>query len=92
MQKKLPWLIIGLGNPGKEYEGTRHNIGRDTVSLSAKKLAPEKFEAVSKVFALVLDAKIGHHSAVFLLPESFMNKSGAAVGPAIRLYKGRALW
>lgn len=73
-------IIIGLGNPGAEYEGTRHNAGREAVMRLAKKLGIE-FKEDKKSQALV--AKSG--KVTLVLPETFMNKSGAAVG---KLAKG----
>src|SRR3989338_10766041 len=83
-------LIIGLGNPGEEYENTRHNIGRAIVKKCAKKNDLPDFEYDKKSNALVTQGKIGPASAkgyseakkekvVFALPETFMNKSGEAV-------------
>ena len=84
------FLIIGLGNPGEEYENTRHNIGRAIVEKCAKKNDLPDFEYDKKSNALVAQGKIGPASAkgyseakkekvVFALPETFMNKSGEAV-------------
>jgi peptidyl-tRNA hydrolase, PTH1 family len=69
-------IIIGLGNPGAEYEGTRHNAGREAVMKFAEKAGFDDFEFDKKSQALV--SKKGKHTLI--LPETFMNKSGAAVG------------
>lgn len=81
------YLIIGLGNPGREYEGTRHNIGRAVVVAFAKKIGTNDFSFNKKWNALVAEAKIGKEKLALLLPETFMNKSGNAAGPAARFYK-----
>ncbi|MDE1874842.1 MAG: aminoacyl-tRNA hydrolase [Patescibacteria group bacterium] len=73
-------LIIGLGNPGAEYEGTRHNSGREAVMRFAKKAGFADFEPDKKAQALVTSGKIGKTKVTLVLPETFMNKSGAAVG------------
>ena len=93
------YLIIGLGNPGKEHEGTRHNIGRAVGSAFAKKIAlrhaqgdrglsrtigANDFSFNKKWNALVSETKLGKEKLVLLLPETFMNKSGNAAGPAAR--------
>jgi PTH1 family peptidyl-tRNA hydrolase len=71
-------IIIGLGNPGAEYEGTRHNAGRETVMKFAKKFSFSEFEFDKKGKALVSDGKVGKGKATLILPETFMNKSGEA--------------
>jgi PTH1 family peptidyl-tRNA hydrolase len=72
-------IIIGLGNPGAEYEGTRHNAGREAVQKFAKKLGFEDFEFDKKTNALVATGKAGKGKATLILPETFMNKSGSSV-------------
>lgn len=81
------YLIIGLGNPGKEYENTRHNIGRMILLAFQKKIDANDFSFNEKWNALVSETKLGKEKLVLLLPETFMNKSGNAAGPAARFYK-----
>lgn len=81
------YLIIGLGNPGKEYEGTRHNMGRVIVGEFRKKIGANDFALNKKWNALVSEEKSGKEKFVLLLPETLMNKSGNAVAPAARFYK-----
>ena len=76
-------LVVGLGNPGKHYENTRHNIGREIVTEWQKGAGLADFEFNKKLNALVSKNK----KAVLLLPETMMNKSGNAAGPAARFYK-----
>jgi len=81
--------IIGLGNPGKEYERTRHNSGRDTVALFAKKISAQGgpaagWEFNKKAAALITEGKIGKTKIVAALPETFMNKSGSAIAKLVR--------
>lgn len=91
-QKKAPqamgtveYVICGLGNPGTQYENTRHNTGfmaLDTLAerqkLSVKKL---KFKS------LTADAMIGGTRCLLMKPTTFMNNSGEAVAEALRFYK-----
>lgn len=72
-------IIVGLGNTGKEYENTRHNLGRDVVLDFAKKNGLKTLELNEKTKSLEGNIKIGNKSAAFVLPETFMNKSGEAV-------------
>lgn len=72
-------IIIGLGNPGTEYEGTRHNAGREAVVKFAKKQGFDEFEADKKAQALVSEGKLGKTKVALVLPETFMNLSGKAV-------------
>ncbi|MFA6000109.1 MAG: aminoacyl-tRNA hydrolase [Candidatus Paceibacterota bacterium] len=64
-------IVVGLGNPGKEYENTRHNTGRIMVSFIEKKL----------------EAKINNSKIKFITPDNFMNNSGKTVAPFIKTKK-----
>ncbi|MGD0328781.1 MAG: aminoacyl-tRNA hydrolase [Minisyncoccia bacterium] len=75
----MAFVIIGLGNPGKEYEKTRHNAGRNAVALIAKQEGLDEFVFNKKANALVVKGAIGGESAVLVLPETMMNNSGKAV-------------
>lgn len=79
------FLMVGLGNPGEQLKNTRHNIGREIVMGWQKKAELADFEFNKKFKALLSKNK----KALLLLPETFMNKSGNAVGPAARFFKVR---
>lgn len=81
------YLIVGLGNPGEEYENTKHNIGREVVEKCAKKCGADEFVHDKKSNALVAQEKIGKEKTIFVLPETFMNKSGLAVSALAKYYK-----
>lgn len=81
------YLIAGLGNPGEKFEGTRHNIGRAIVIAAAKKLGFKDFSPTAKMQSLLVEGKIGKEKIILLAPETFMNKSGSALGPASRFFK-----
>lgn len=81
------FLVIGLGNPGKEYIGSLHNIGREIVMAFQKNAGFPKFIFKKKWNAEISEGKIGKEKIVLLLPNTFMNKSGAAVTPAARFFK-----
>lgn len=78
-------IIIGLGNPGSEYQDTRHNIGFMTIEKLAKELTPEPmvWKEDGKFNALVL--KIGE--VLLVKPITFMNNSGVAVSVIMHYYK-----
>lgn len=80
-------VIAGLGNPGKEYEKTRHNAGRMAVELLAKQ---EKFDELvfnKKAHALVSEGRIGKEKVTLVLPETFVNLSGKAVAHFVKSVK-----
>lgn len=83
------YLFIGLGNTGDKFEGTRHNIGRETLLAAQKKFGLPAFEMNGKLSALVTEGKIGKGRAAFVLPETFVNKSGAAARPALQHFKAK---
>ena len=78
-------LIVGLGNPGRKYDGTRHNVGFDAVDLLARRHGYEWEAAPRGIEALV--ARWRTHEAVFAKPLTFMNLSGAAVLGLLQFYK-----
>lgn len=85
-------VIAGLGNPGKEYEKTRHNAGRNAVELLAKQEGFDSFSFNKKANALVAEGKLGKEKAVLILPETMMNLSGKAVAAFVKSPKaGKSL-
>lgn len=81
----LDWIIVGLGNPGSEYERTRHNVGFRTVDLLAKQ-AEVKIDR-AKFRALTRSANLAGQKVLLLKPETYMNRSGEAVQLATMFYK-----
>lgn len=80
-------IIVGLGNPGEEYKGTRHNAGRIILELIAKKEGFSAWREEGKIKALVSEGKIGKEKCMFVLPDNFMNNSGKSVAPLIKSKK-----
>jgi PTH1 family peptidyl-tRNA hydrolase len=78
-------LVVGLGNPGPRYAGTRHNIGFDVVDYLAA--APGVGRWRSRFEAQVTDAVEGTEQVLLMKPETFMNLSGRAVRAAVDFYK-----
>ncbi|MBI2050515.1 MAG: aminoacyl-tRNA hydrolase [Parcubacteria group bacterium] len=77
-------LIIGLGNPGKQYEKTRHNSGCMAVDVLAGK---NKWKMADKFSAEIAEVKIGKAKILLAKPQTFMNNSGQAAGKLARFYK-----
>src|SRR3954452_1771404 len=78
-------LVVGLGNPGSKYEGTRHNIGFEVVDRLAAGGSGARFSR--KFDGLVAEAEIDFRRVLLLKPETFMNLSGRSVRQAIQFYK-----
>jgi len=76
---RMTLVIAGLGNPGKEYEKTRHNAGRNAVILVGKQEGFDEFVFNKTFNALVSKGAIGEEKAVLILPETMMNLSGKAI-------------
>ncbi len=78
-------LIVGLGNPGAEYAGTRHNVGFEVIDLLARRhnitVAKRNFKAVYG------EGTIGGEKVLLVRPMTYMNLSGEAVGAIARFYK-----
>ncbi len=79
--------MVGLGNPGKEYEKTRHNAGRMALELLAKQDKLEDFVFNKKANALAADGVVGGEKTTLVLPETFMNASGKAVAAFVKTPK-----
>jgi len=82
-------LIVGLGNPGREYDRTRHNVGFDAVDRLARRHAEPGAAAPSRnrFQGLLLEATIRGHRTLLLKPLTYMNRSGQAVAEAVRFHK-----
>jgi len=79
------FLIIGLGNPGREYRGNRHNIGFMVLDHLAAKMGVTFSRLESK--ALVAKGELNGRRLVLAKPQTYMNLSGQAVGALLRFYK-----
>ncbi len=79
-------LIVGLGNPGAEYERTRHNAGCWAVDEMARVLGAHGFGADKKMKAEVASALIDGRKIWFIKPQTYMNCSGQSVGPFARFH------
>lgn len=81
----ISYIIAGLGNPGAEYERTRHNAGFLAIDYIAEK-SSVRIDRV-KFHALVAEANIGGRRVLLMKPTTFMNSSGSAIGEAAAFYK-----
>ena len=83
----VDWLIVGLGNPGSEYAGTRHNIGFEIANLLAARWGLPK--ARSRYRGLLTDGRTGPGGprVAVLRPQTYMNEAGRSVGPARGAFK-----
>jgi PTH1 family peptidyl-tRNA hydrolase len=80
-----PFLLVGLGNPGKEYQNNRHNIGFMALDRLAKEYGIEHKKVKSK--AIVLEGRYQQKRVVLIKPQTYMNLSGEAVASLARFYK-----
>ncbi len=80
-----PYLIIGLGNPGREYKDTRHNIGFMLIDLLAEKLNARGMKVQSK--AIVISALYQERKIILAKPQTYMNLSGQSVQGLLHFYK-----
>lgn len=81
----VEYLIVGLGNPGRQYENTRHNAGFMTMDYLANQCHAQINRIKFK--ALVGDAELGGKRVLLMKPQTFMNLSGQAVQEAMAFYK-----
>jgi PTH1 family peptidyl-tRNA hydrolase len=85
MPDNLPFLIVGLGNPGREYRENRHNIGFMLIDRLAVKLNARFSRLQSR--ALVATAMYDERKIILAKPQTFMNLSGQSVQGLVRFYK-----
>src|SRR5581483_10520039 len=78
-------LAVGLGNPGAEFSGTRHNLGADAVALLASRHG-ERLKLAKREQSLVAEAKVGGHRLALAFPQTYMNDSGLAVVRLVRRF------
>jgi len=78
-------LVVGLGNPGEEYERTRHNVGAEVVEILAKRHGGKLRK--QKERALADEVNIGGKRVALAVPLTFMNLSGESVAPLVRRYR-----
>jgi peptidyl-tRNA hydrolase, PTH1 family len=78
-------MLAGLGNPGSRYESTRHNLGFLVIDLIAERWGRPHF--ASKFRSLVAQASAGDERHVLIKPQTYMNVSGEAIGPAATFFK-----
>ena len=82
------WLVVGLGNPGPEYSGNRHNVGFGIVEALAARMGG-RFKS-HKARADVIEGRLAGQRVVLAKPRSYMNESGGPVVRAARLLQGPA--
>jgi PTH1 family peptidyl-tRNA hydrolase len=96
LSQKLPYtvsfttktiLIVGLGNPGKEYDTTRHNIGFMVLDTFAAANNFSSFRNHPKFNGKITEATLGQTKVILLKPQTFMNESGQSVGALKQFYK-----
>lgn len=81
----IEYLIVGLGNPDKKYENTRHNAGFMGIDAVAQSLNTEVKRIKFK--SLIADVTINNHRCLLMKPTTYMNNSGQAVVEAMNFYK-----
>ena len=84
-KKPVEYLIVGLGNPGREYERTRHNVGFMALDYIAGRIGAEIRDL--KHMALTGRGIMEDKSVLLVKPQTYMNRSGEAVAAVMRYYK-----
>ncbi|MCD6471083.1 aminoacyl-tRNA hydrolase [bacterium] len=80
-------LIVGLGNPGKKFINTRHNIGKEIIEHFAKIYNFPKFKFKKSLEVFVTKKKINNKKFILALPTTYMNESGRVVKKLLKYYK-----
>ena len=80
-----PQLVVGLGNPGPQYEKTRHNVGFMVADLLAGRLGGT-FKLHKRSGAEIVTGRLGNRPVVLAKPRTYMNESGRHIGPLAKFY------
>lgn len=80
-------LIVGLGNPGKQYENTRHNAGWLALDAVAKEIGAGEWSERQKFLCTMCEGVIDSHTVLLIKPSTFMNRSGECIRKLIDFYK-----
>ena len=80
-----PQLVVGLGNPGPQYEKTRHNVGFMVADLLAGRLGGT-FKLHKRSGAEIVTGRLGNRPVVVAKPRTYMNESGRHIGPLAKFY------
>ena len=83
----MSWVVVGLGNPGEQYEGTRHNTGRMALDFFATKAGCSDWREDKKSNAHVSSGMLGKTTLALVCPDTFMNKSGNAISKFVKSQK-----
>jgi len=78
-------LVVGLGNPGRQYRDTRHNIGYMVLAELAARISP--VSSKTRFQGEIIEAKINDEQVILLSPTTYMNRSGLSVSEAVRFFK-----
>lgn len=78
---------MGLGNPGGEYDGSRHNAGRDALRVLSEREGFSEWKAHPASESLITKGELGGADITLVLPETFMNKSGRTAGKLVKSAK-----
>lgn len=87
MYRYMAWVIVGLGNPGEEYDATRHNTGRMALDFFARAAGFGDWKEDKKAKAHVTSGLVKKTAVVLVAPDTFMNKSGTAVSKFVKSQK-----
>lgn len=87
MKRSTPfdWVVVGLGNPGKNYTGTRHNVGQQVIDELAKRHGTPLRSGRDN--SLVAESRFGDERVVLAFPLTYVNESGLAVRSLVRRYR-----
>ncbi|WP_245988506.1 aminoacyl-tRNA hydrolase [Flexivirga caeni] len=85
MTGEAPWLIVGLGNPGPQYAGNRHNVGAMVIDRMARDAGTSL--RAHKAGALAASIRLAGQPVVIATPTSYMNESGGPVAGLMRFFK-----
>lgn len=78
-------VVVGLGNPGRKYAGTRHNVGFDVLNILAERHAGERWR--SRFEAETSEIQLGSERVLLVAPQTFMNLSGRSVRSVLDFFK-----